>query len=66
MGDDRVLRISGISGKMAREEDFLGHVTPYLVSIQRLPMESLSVRLRVAAFQPSSISTSWISVVLYN
>lgn len=31
LGDDRVLRISGVSGKLAREEDFLGHVTPYLV-----------------------------------
>lgn len=30
-GGDGTLRVSGIRAKLAREEDLLGHVTPYLV-----------------------------------
>lgn len=32
-GDDGVLKISGIRGQLVREEDLLGHITPYLVRL---------------------------------
>jgi hypothetical protein len=45
-GDDGTLRISNIHAKIAREEDLLGTITPYLV---RPPAQSVRVRMLFSA-----------------